>query len=307
MPFGQPKLEPTPTGVDLQGKTAIVTGASAGIGEETCRQLLQLRVSNLYMAVRNVAKGEGVRDALLADPSVKMHNPKANVQVLRLDMDDLKSVHAFNSTVKAQVPALDIMVLNAGMGNVKYETSPTGHERVFQVNVLSNALLVYELLPLMIATADRTGVPGHLTWVGSRMHRRATFEKRPIPTDTKVTAWIDDPANFTKFDQYSDTKFLALLFFNAVAERVPRDKVVCNTMCPGMVYTDMANHLPWIIRTLTHMVWSVRARSPQEAGWVVVNAAAVAGKESHGEFLADKEILMWALPHPEMPCRVTKC
>lgn len=290
MPFVQPPVEPTPTGISLNGQTAIVTGASAGIGLETCRQLLVLGITNLYMAVRNVSKGEGVKETLLADPTVHEHNPKANVQVLKLDMDDYESVKSFAATVKAEIPTIDLLLLNAGTGTASFEMSATGHERILQVNYLSNVLLVLELLPLLIQSAEKTGRLSRITWVGSRMHRRASFDKRPVPPESGIISFVDDPQNFSMFDQYSNTKLLALFFMQDVAQRVPKDKVLFNMLCPGMVYSNMADHLPWLIRTLTHIIWSIRGRSTEQGAWIVVNAAAVAGEESHGEFLTDKEI-----------------
>ena len=290
MPFIQPRLEPTPTGINLKGKTAIITGASAGIGLETCRQLLQLNITNLYMAVCNVSKGETVRKILLDDPTVQAHNPKANVKILKLDMDDFSSVQSFSRTVKAEIPIIDILVLNAGTGSVKFEKSASDHERVMQVNYLSNALLVLSLLPILVQSAEKTGAPTRLTWVGSRMHRRSTFITRSVAAETPIIEWMDDPQNFSTFNQYSDTKLLALFFMMEVSQRVSRDKVVFNMMCPGMVSTDMANNLPWLVRTLTHLVWSIRGRSPEQGAWTVVNAAVVVGGESHGQFLEDKTI-----------------
>jgi FlaA1/EpsC-like NDP-sugar epimerase len=58
---------PLPHDVDLRGKTAIVTGSNAGIGLECARQLLDLGVSKLIIAVRNETKGEAARKNLLSE------------------------------------------------------------------------------------------------------------------------------------------------------------------------------------------------------------------------------------------------
>lgn len=60
MRLHQPPVSPTPHGVDLKGKVALITGASAGIGQDTARQLLALSLSTLILAVRNEAKGTEV-------------------------------------------------------------------------------------------------------------------------------------------------------------------------------------------------------------------------------------------------------
>lgn len=289
MPFIQPPVEPTPSGFNLQGKTCIVTGASAGIGLETCRQLLALNVTNLYMGVRNLPKGETVKNMLLQEKAVQIHNPKANIKLLKLDMDDYESIKDFCATVRADIPRVDILILNAGTGNVVYETSKTGHERTLQVNYLSNVLIVLGLLDHLSSSADKSGVVSRVTWVGSRMMYRTRFEKKPLPGSQSILSWMDDSKNYG-MDQYSDSKFLAYLFMLDVAKRVPHDKVTFNILCPGMVYSDMANHLNWFVRTLTHLIWSIRARSTEIGAWIVVNAAVVAGPESNGKFLVDKEV-----------------
>jgi NAD(P)-dependent dehydrogenase (short-subunit alcohol dehydrogenase family) len=290
MPLIQPKIDPLPSSLTFKGKTCIVTGASAGIGLDTCRQLLELNVSNLYMCVRNLEKGNSVKKSLLENNTVKTRNPNANVQVLKLDMDDYESVKEFCTKVKNEIPVIDILILNAGTGNTVYETSKSGHERILQVNYLSNALLVSVLLPRLVSSADKTGNPTRITWVGSRMYRMARFQKRPVPTNRTVFSWLDDESNFG-FNQYADSKLLSYFFMLDVIQRVPKDKIIFNMLCPGMVYSNMADHLNWAIKTLTHIIWSIRGRSTEVAGWIVLNAAAVAGPETNGKFLADKEIV----------------
>ena len=76
-----------------------------------------------------------------------------------------------------------------------------------------------------------------------------------------------------------------------VAQRLPADKVLFNMFCPGMVYTNMVDNLPWLLRNLTHLVWSIRGRSAEQGAWMAVNAAVVAGKESHGEFMDDTTVV----------------
>lgn len=62
---------------------------------------------------------------------------------------------------KSDVPALNLLMLNAGIACLKQGYRPSGHERIIQVNFLSNALLICALLQ----TAS------HITWVSSRRHR----------------------------------------------------------------------------------------------------------------------------------------
>lgn len=58
MGFFQAPVTPLPAGLDLKGKTAVITGVSSGMGLETARQLLSLNISSVVVAVRNVSKEE---------------------------------------------------------------------------------------------------------------------------------------------------------------------------------------------------------------------------------------------------------
>lgn len=241
------------------------------------------------MCVRNISKGEGVKTLLLSDPVIQKQNPNANVQVLKLDMDFYTSVKDFCTLVKKEIPVIDILVLNAGTGNTVYETSGTGHERTLQVNYLSNAHLVFSLLPLLLSSGEKNSTPSRITWVGSRMQYRSTFISKPVPASQSIFAYLDDKKNYGLLS-YANSKYLAYNFMLEIVKRVPKEKLLFNILCPGMVHSDMANNLGFIVRTLTKAIFRVRGRSTEVAGWVVINAAAVVGAESNGRFLLDKEI-----------------
>lgn len=289
--LSQPKVNPLPRGIDLKGKTAIITGASAGMGLETARQLLSLNASTVVLAVRNTAKGEDCKSSLLADPAVKEQNQNATVIVMKLDMDDYESVKAFASAVKRDLPVVDYLLLNAGIGILKLERSPSGHERTMQVNYLSNVLLLLELLPHLEASATKTGSPSRITWVGSRTHYKSTLEnKAPVkPTET-VIGHMDDPKHFYPFQKYNDTKLLCVMFMYELRARLRMDKIVLNMVCPGMVNTAMSDVLPIYLRIPINMVKAIRARSVDQGAWLILNAMLVAGNDSHGEFILDKDI-----------------
>lgn len=85
---------------------------------------------------------------------------------MRVDMGDYQSVKAFANVMKAEVPIVDFLVLNAGIGTIKLERSLSGHENMTQVNCLSNVLLTVELIPHLEASAEKAGATARITWVG---------------------------------------------------------------------------------------------------------------------------------------------
>ncbi|MCJ1394786.1 hypothetical protein MMC18_007666 [Xylographa bjoerkii] len=287
----QPRLEPLPSGYDLYGRTAIVTGASAGLGLETSRQLLILNLSTLILAVRNVTKGEACKKDLLVDRTVQAHNPKAIVKVMKLDMDDDQSIVDFAKIVKADVPILDFLVLNAGIGLLKFELSPNKHERTMQVNYLSNTLLIFELLPLLESSAAVTGRSTRITWVGSRAHHTTSLQKQdPVKPDETVLGHMDAKEHFSAFTKYNDTKLLCAMFMYELAPYLKKSNVQINMLCPGMVKTAMTDILPIYICFPMSVFQSVTARTVEEGAWPIMNAIVVAGPDSHGKFILDKDI-----------------
>ncbi|KAL4735750.1 hypothetical protein BDV11DRAFT_173536 [Aspergillus similis] len=282
----QPKITPLPHGIDLIGKTAVVTGATAGLGLETARQLLRLNVSTLVLAVRNTEKAQ--------DPDIQARSTRPDIHVLECDMERYGSVKSFSTKLKESIPGVDILILNAGINNFIFKTTPHGHEKALQVNYLSNVLLLVELLPYLESTAERTGSAVRITWLGSRTYYLSnSLEKSDILTyGGGVLQYMDSEkaSASARMNQYPDRKLLCTLFVYELASRLNRDKVMLNLVCPGMVKTDLGSDGPLWIRALLAFIKALRARPVEVGGWLVLNAAVVAWKESHGSLIGDKEI-----------------
>lgn len=291
-PFFQPPVPALPPGIDLSGKTAIVTGATAGIGLEISRQLLTYRVSNLIMAVRNLPKGETVREALLSEPAIKAANPNATVKVMKLDTENCESVQRFASMFKAEFEDLHLLFANAGVYTAAKELASSGHEKDIQVNYLSNVLLTLALLPTLETTASKTGAPTRVTWTGSRLYLSSSLAgKHPLKKGEASVLKHFDTANATPtLARYADSKLLGVLFQLELARHYSPDKVIVNSFSPGQVDTGLTDVLPIYLRIPVNVVKAVRARSPEKAGWIALNAAVVVGAETHGRLLGDMEV-----------------
>jgi NAD(P)-dependent dehydrogenase (short-subunit alcohol dehydrogenase family) len=275
----------------LSGKTAIVTGATQGIGLEISRQLLTYKISILVLAVRNLPKGEAVRQTLLSDPAVKTANSNATIKVLRLDTENYESVQQFVSAFTAEFHNLHLLFANAGIGTAAKELASSGHEKNIQVNYLSNVLLTLALLPTLEATADKTGEPTRGTWTGSRGHKQSSLaEKLPLQKGEEVLKHLDTAHALPMFTRYADSKLLCVLFQLELAKYYSPDRVIVNSFCPGMVDTGMTDVLPIYLRVPVNAVKAIRARSPKKAAWIALNAAVVAGAETHGRLLGDMAV-----------------
>ncbi|KAH0352679.1 NAD(P)-binding protein, partial [Aureobasidium melanogenum] len=159
--------------VDLVGKTAIVTGPNVGLGLGYARQLLDLKLSKLILAVRSEAMGEKARSDLLAGCTLA---PSAT-EIWNLDLSEYDSIKKFAERAQG-LNHLDIVVMNAGLYKVEQAfNSSTGFEEDIQVNYISTALSTILLLPIL--RSKRSGSdPGRLTIVSSDTAGWAKFEER---------------------------------------------------------------------------------------------------------------------------------
>ncbi len=95
-------------GVDLSGQTALITGASSGIGVDTA-QALAAAGAALILPVRSVEKGEAVAAGIRAAV------PGASVHVASMDLGDYASIHRFASSLAAEGKPLNLLINNAGI------------------------------------------------------------------------------------------------------------------------------------------------------------------------------------------------
>lgn len=121
---------------DLTGKTALLTGATSGIGFETAKTLAQ-QGAKVILIVRNKVKG----DHHAAE--IRKVAPQAEVVVLLADQEDLQAVATLGDEIKAAAPkGLDILVLNAGHApHPPIHLGPSGYESSITSMHLSHHLL----------------------------------------------------------------------------------------------------------------------------------------------------------------------
>ncbi len=176
-------------GVDLTGKSAIVTGASSGIGVETARALAAAGAS-VTLAVRNTEFGDRVA------AEIRDTTGNAQVAVGAIDLADLSSVAAF---VRTWSGPLDILVDNAGVMAVPELTmSASGHEMQFAANHLGHFALAVGLHDAL-AAADGARVVS----VSSAGHLRS-----PVVFDDIDYAFRD----YDPFGAYGQSKTANVLF-----------------------------------------------------------------------------------------------
>ncbi|KAI1429706.1 retinol dehydrogenase 12 [Xylaria sp. FL1777] len=280
--------KPVPAGTDLSSQVAIITGSNSGLGLETGRQLLQLGLSHLILAVRSQARGDKAADGL------RREFPGAKISVWLLDMSSYDSITAFVEKCKS-LSRIDIVILNAGLnaGDTFTTVKETGHEYSFQVNYISTALLTILLLPVLKSKR----VAGSKQPVLSIVTSDSAFWVS-IEPQGPILAQLDRPENYTGMSWYQKAKLLQYFFVSKLAEEVDSSDVIINLanpgLCKGTAFGGGANFS--LIKQLFFIVLKINGRTAATGASTYVDAAVVKGEESHGSYVSD-----WAIrPYPEI-------
>ncbi|XP_030537201.1 short-chain dehydrogenase TIC 32, chloroplastic-like [Rhodamnia argentea] len=217
-------------GIDGTGFTAIVTGASSGIGVETTR-VLALRGVHVIMAVRNVDAGRSVKEAILEEL------PSAKIDVMELDLSSMASVRKFALDYQSSALPLNLLINNAGVMACPFTLSQDNIELQFATNHIGHFLLTNLLLETMKKTSQESNAEGRIVNVSSVSHRSAYregihFEK------------INNESEYNAMQAYGQTKLANILHANELARRLKEEgvQITANSLHPGGIATNIARH-----------------------------------------------------------------
>ncbi|KAL6182208.1 hypothetical protein ACLB2K_043631 [Fragaria x ananassa] len=217
-------------GVDGTGLTAIVTGASSGIGVETVR-VLALRGVHVVMAVRNMDAGANVKEAILKKVS------NAKIDVMELDLSSMASVRKFAAEYNSKCLPLNILINNAGVMVGKFKLSQDNIELDFATNHLGHFLLTNLLLENMKQTSRNSNIEGRIVNVSSLGHRYTYREG--IRFDL-----INDKSRFNNYVAYAESKLANILHANELTRRLKEERVeiTANSLHPGTIHTNIVRN-----------------------------------------------------------------
>ncbi len=125
------------------GRTALVTGASRGIGAVIAATLAR-KGARCLLTARNAASLDRLVDAIRADGG--------DAAAFALDLEDPAAIAAAVGRLRAGTERLDVVVLNAALGGVRLPLVDYPMDvwmRLFQVNVHANLALLAGLHPLL--------------------------------------------------------------------------------------------------------------------------------------------------------------
>ena len=207
------------------GKTAVITGATGGLGYETALALAGAGAA-VVLTGRNDAKGQ---DAI---QRIRGQFPNAKISYETLDLASLASVAGFAARFAAAHASLDLLINNAGvMALPKRQTTADGFEMQFGTNYLGHYALTAHLLPLL-----RRGNQPRVVNLSSLAHRSGAID-------------FDDlqgAKSYNPFKAYCQSK-LAMLMFALELQRRSNAAgwgLLSNAAHPGYALTDLIANGP---------------------------------------------------------------
>ncbi|SEQ37725.1 NADP-dependent 3-hydroxy acid dehydrogenase YdfG [Devosia sp. YR412] len=204
------------SGIDLSGKTAIVTGGHSGIGLETVRALASAG-AQVIVPARDPDRAA----AALADI--------VNVEIERLDLSDAASIIAFGQRIVDSTRPIDMLISGAGIMAALLSRDADGHESQFATNHLGHFRLTVALWPALVRSGDARVIA-----VSSRGHQIAGVDFDDIDFLTRP---------YDKWVAYGQSKTANALFALALDKRGRAAGIRALSLHPGQVLTGLARQL----------------------------------------------------------------
>jgi NAD(P)-dependent dehydrogenase (short-subunit alcohol dehydrogenase family) len=254
------RWEDAPPGA-LAGRTAVVTGATSGIGLAIGAELAGLG-AQVTLVGRDAAK------LVAAEARVRAAHPAADVTTEQADLARLADVRALAAVLDSRLPKLDVLVHNAGALVHEHQRTDDDLELTLQVHVVAPFLLTTRLLaPLRAAREARV-----LTMSSGGMYTQRLDVEHLQST----------PADFDGTVAYARAKRAQVELNAAWAQRFPEAGIGFHALHPGWVDTPgLHSGLPGFTRlgpllrpipegadTAVWLAWTPEATAPGGDFWL---------------------------------------
>jgi NAD(P)-dependent dehydrogenase (short-subunit alcohol dehydrogenase family) len=202
----------------MQGKICLITGATAGIGEITAREMARLGATV-------VGVGRDAQKSAAVAAHIRAETGNDRVEYLLADLSSQAAVRRLAETFKGQYARLDVLINNAGAFYGRRQESVDGVELTFALNHLSYFLLTTLLLDVLKASA-----PARIVNVSSEAHAGTSMNFDDLEGKTRFSGWR----------AYAQSKLANVLLTYELARRLEGSGVTANALHPGFVATNFA-------------------------------------------------------------------
>ena len=215
-----PRPEPADilAGIDLSGKTALVTGGYSGIGLETVRALVNAG-AHVHVPARDKARAAQALDGILEASNIG-----------EMDLGDVNSVYRFAEDFSAQHDNLDILIANAGVMACAEGRTAQGWETQIGVNHFGHFALISKLINQLTA-----GDGARVVALSSIGHRLGGIDFDDMHYQTRP---------YEKWQAYGQSKTAKSLLAVELDARYKDQGVRAFGVHPGGIFTPLQRHLP---------------------------------------------------------------
>lgn len=254
--------EQVTAGLDLTGKTFLVTGCNSGLGAEACR-VLALRGATVVGTARTLEKA---RAAL--EPLGSGHLP------LECELSQPASVRAAVAELKKRGLKFDALIANAGIMALPKLETVLGYEKQFFTNHVGHFILVTGLL-------DQLTEAGRVVLLSSAAHTMAP--KGGIEFDN-----LKGEKSYSEWAAYGQSKMANLLFAKELARRFAGTKKTANAVHPGVIRTNLGRHMNPVMNAVFGLIGPLFLKTiPDGAATEVYVAAHPGAAQTSGQYFAD--------------------
>jgi len=251
-------------GIDLHGKTILVTGCNSGLGQETATVLAK-RGAHVIGAARTAAKAEEACKGFAEHTAVAC------------ELSDPDSVRAAVKTIAASGKKLDAIVCNAGIMALPKLEQQRGYELQFFTNHIGHFMLVTGLL-------DHLAPRGRVVVVSSAAHKAAP--KEGIEFDN-----LSGEKRYDAWRNYGQSKLANVLFAKHLAKKLAGTGKTANALHPGVISTNLGRHMNPIMMAAFSLAKPLVLKSiPEGAATQTYVATHPSLADVSGEYFADCNI-----------------
>lgn len=252
-------------GLDLTGKTILVTGCNSGLGQEALR-VLAMRGARVVATARTLQKAQTACAAVTGQ-----------TVPLACELSDPASVRACVASVQHAGLRLDAVICNAGIMMLPKLQQAFGIELQFFTNHVGHFMLVTGLLGQLTEDA-------RVVMLSSSAHRSAP--KQGIELDN-----LSGARGYSPLKAYGQSKLANLLFAKELARRFKGTGKTANAVHPGVIQTELGRHLNPVAGFVFGLVGPLALKNvPQGAATEVYAAVHPAAAKTSGAYFADCNI-----------------
>ena len=244
-PFGaESTAEEVTAGMDLTGKTAVITGCNSGLGQETMR-VLAMRGALVFGIARSMERAKEACDGV-----------DGATTPFACDLEKFETVAQCGEAINATSAPIDMLILNAGVMALPELQQANGIERHFVINHLGHFILANHLMEQVKAAPQ-----SRVVTVGSSGYLWAPDDG--IQFDKLDGTWGEyDPNN-----AYGHSKLANGLFSLELARRLEGTDTTSNVIHPGVINTNLGRYYPWHTRLFANLFsWALPFFKPLGAG-----------------------------------------